>query len=179
MKSIALPPTGLPVHTAGARVRKRLCTALWLVPLVLPTLALAHSFNVGPLVVDHPYATPTPGPSRVGAVYFRKLHNSGPHPDRLIGASTPVAATVEFHQSTVSNGVARMRIQPSIELPARSEVPFRHNSSPGHHLMLRDLRAPLKVGDKLTLTLHFEKAGRQDVDVWVQQPRDAQQAHKH
>ena len=68
---------------------------------------------------------------------------------------------------------------PDLELPARTVVRMRHHTPNGHHLMLLDLKAPLKDGDRFPLTLHFEKAGSSTVQVWVQTPRDADQHHKH
>jgi periplasmic copper chaperone A len=38
----------------------------------------------------------------------------------------------------------------------------------GLHLMLMDLKAPLKQGDKLPITLEFEKAGKVQVSLDVQ-----------
>ena len=55
----------------------------------------AHDFQVGNLVIDHPYAIPTPPGARTGAVCFRTLSNNGREPDRLIGARTQAAALVE------------------------------------------------------------------------------------
>ena len=38
----------------------------------------------------------------------------------------------------------------------------------GYHLMMMDLKSPLKQGDKLPLTLQFEKAGKVAVTLDVQ-----------
>jgi copper(I)-binding protein len=38
----------------------------------------------------------------------------------------------------------------------------------GYHLMLLDLKSPLKQGDKLPLTLEFEKAGQVKLSLDVQ-----------
>lgn len=48
----------------------------------------------------------------------------------------------------------------------------------GYHLMLEDLKAPLKDGDRFDLTLRFEKAGERTVQIWVQTPR-GNAAHSH
>ncbi|MBL8347399.1 MAG: copper chaperone PCu(A)C [Rubrivivax sp.] len=140
--------------------------------------ALAHDFKLGPLRIDHPYATPTPAGATTAAAYVRTLRNTGEQPDRLVGASTPVARAVEIHRSTIdAQSVMRMRAVEGIALPPRSELKLRHGGE--HHLMLIDLRAPLKNGDRFPLTLRFEKAGEREVTVWVQQPRDAAGAPEH
>jgi copper(I)-binding protein len=38
----------------------------------------------------------------------------------------------------------------------------------GYHLMLVGLKQPLKAGDKFPVTLSFEKAGKVEVSVWVE-----------
>ena len=64
-------------------------------------------------------------------------------------------------------------------LPAGATVTFRHGTPDGHHLMLLDLKAPLKDGDRFPVTLTFEKAGTHTVQVWVQTPRNAGAEHAH
>ncbi len=155
--------------------------ALHLGLAALASLALqarAHDFKLGALRIDHPYAVPTPPGARTGAAYLRTLRNTGDQPDRLIGASAPAAASVEIHRSIVdASQVMRMRAVDGIDLPPRSELQLRHGGE--YHLMLIDLKSPLRNGDRFPLTLRFEKAGEREVMVWVQQPRDAAAASGH
>jgi copper(I)-binding protein len=137
----------------------------------LPAAALAHGSKLGDLAIEHPYAVPTPPAARTGAVYFRAINNEGKVDDRLRSASTPIARTVEFHEMKMSGDVMRMRALPTIELPAGQSVPLRHGGT--LHIMLVDLKQPLKDGDRFPVTLEFERAGRKDIMVWVQTPRDA------
>lgn len=147
-----------------------------LVPFAGPVAA--HDFRVGPLRIDHPYATPAPLGAANGAVYLRGLRNTGDRPDRLIGASTPAARTVEIHRSVIdAQNVMRMRAVGGIQLPPGAEVRLRHDGE--HHLMLIDLKQPLKDGERFPMTLRFEHAGEREVMVWVQRPRDAAGAHAH
>lgn len=149
-----------------------LCGAL----LVL-SAAWAHDFKAGELRIDHPYATPTrPGLSS-GAVYFRGIRNTGKVPDRLLSVTTPVAGRVEIHRMQMQGDVMQMRAVPALEIPAEATVPLRHGSPDGHHLMLLDLKAPLKDGERFAVTLTFEKAGTQVVKVWVQTPRSTSTGH--
>jgi copper(I)-binding protein len=46
-------------------------------------------------------------------------------------------------------------------------------------VLLRQLKRPLKVGDRFDMTLTFEKAGKVKVVVWVQRPRPGEKTHKH
>lgn len=133
--------------------------------------ASAHGVRAGDLNIDHPYATPTPAGLTTGAVYFRNITNRGAGTDRLVEAHTSVAAKVELHRMELDGDVMRMRAVPAIELPAQSNVRLRHGTANGPHLMLRGLKAPLKDGDRFSLTLRFERAGTHEVTVWVQNPR--------
>jgi copper(I)-binding protein len=140
--------------------------------------AQAHDFKLGAIEIDHPYAPPTPAAARTAAVYFRTLKNRGDQPDRLVAASTPAAQSVEFHTSSVdAQNVMRMRPIEAIELPPRSDLRVRHGGE--LHLMLIELKAPLKEGDRFQLRLRFEKAGEREVTVWVQQPRGGVSEHRH
>jgi copper(I)-binding protein len=140
--------------------------------------AIAHDFKLGPLRIDHPYATPTPPGASTGAAYLRGIRNTGEQGDRLIGASTPAARAVEIHRSVVdAQHVMRMRAIDGIDLPPKGEVRLRHGGE--HHLMLIGLQQPLNNGDRFPMTLRFEKAGEREVTVWVQRPRDAAGAHEH
>lgn len=161
-------------------IHRRNGTAAVLLGVLLTGLtgALAHGQKAGELTLDHPYALPSLAGSPHGAAYLRGITNRGDQPDRLLGATTPVAARVELHRMTLDAGVMRMRELPFIALPARSETPLRHGGE--HHLMLIDLKQPLKDGDRFDLTLKFERAGTQTVRVWVQTPRDASGGkHRH
>ena len=142
--------------------------------------AQAHGSKAGDIRIDHPYATPTRPSMDTGAVYFRSLRNTGKVEDRLVSAKTPVAARVELHRMQMQGEVMRMAAVPAVALPAGVTVPMKHGSHDGHHLMLFDLKAPLKDGDRFPLTLTFEKAGTVQVQVWVQTPRPGSgAAHQH
>lgn len=141
-----------------------------------PALAAAHGSRLGDIVVDHPYATPTPAGARTGAAYLRRLVNRGQQPDRLIGASTPLADAVEFHRSARDGDVMRMRAIDAIDVPAGAELGLRHDGDT--HLMLVGLKEALRDGQRFPLRLRFERAGEVEVTVWVQTPR-AGGTHRH
>lgn len=149
--------------------------------LLSASLAMAHDFKHGDLVIDHPYATPSLAGVSNGSVYFRGLRNRGAQADRLIAAKSTVAARVELHQMQMDGQVMRMREVSAIELPARTEISLRHGGAGTHHLMLVDLKQALKDGDRFELELVFEKAGSRRVNVWVQTPRagTGTEQHKH
>lgn len=105
------------------------------------------------------------------------IKNNGKENDQLICAPSDVAASVELHEMLMEDNVMKMRATPEIQLPAGYEVAFKHGQSSGYHLMLNDLRRPLKVGDKFPIALSFKKAGECLAEVWVEGVKI--DAHKH
>ena len=137
----------------------------------------AHGSQSGDITVDHPYALPTPPGAPSGALYVRTLKNTGKQPDRLVGARTPAARTVEIHHMQMDGNVMHMREVDGINLPVGAELKLRHGGE--WHLMLVGLKAPLKNGDRIPVVLRFERAGEVAATAWVQQPRDAEQPQEH
>jgi periplasmic copper chaperone A len=135
----------------------------------LCTQAAAHDFKVGSIVIDHPYATPTPPGATTGAVYFRNLRNTAQTADRLVRAESPVSRAVELHEMTLQGDVMRMRALDAVELPPGTTPAARQGGR--WHLMLVDLKQPLREGDRFPVMLVFERSGRKEVVVWVQPPR--------
>jgi len=92
-----------------------------------------------------------------------------------------VAARVEMHEMKVdSGGVMRMRETDAIVVEPKQ--PIRMQPGSGLHLMLIDLKQPLKEGDTFAMTMEFERAGKVEVKVVVQvpKPRGGESAeHKH
>lgn len=157
--------------------RLSICLVASLVP-ALTGVVHAHDVKVGSITIDHPYATPTPAAATTGAVYLKGLTNSSDQPDRLIGARSPIAKTVSVHEMHMHGDVMQMRALPALEIPARGTVSMRHGGQ--YHLMLTELAQPLKKGDRFPVTLEFERSGKTEVMVWVQQPRDqAATEHRH
>jgi hypothetical protein len=77
----------------------------------------------------------------------------------LVGVASPAAGSAELHSMTTEGGMMRMREVQSIELPAGKPVNLKES---GYHLMLNGLKAPLKEGESVPLTLSI-KAGKQGV----------------
>jgi hypothetical protein len=95
------------------------------------------------------------------------LRNNGAAADRLVGAESDVAEAVELHISEMQGEVMTMRPIEYVEVPANGEAELKPG---GMHIMLIGLKKDLKPGDKITLTLIFENAGRMDVQAEVRAP---------
>lgn len=105
------------------------------------------------IVVENPWARATSPSAKVGGA-FLTLRNTGSD-DRLLEMSSPIAATVELHRTVNANGVMKMLPVDALPVAAGQTIELK----PGNlHIMLIDLRRPLKPGDSFPLTLRFEKA---------------------
>jgi len=147
---------------------------------VLAPAAFAHD---GPhkagIGVEHPYAMMT-APGQVhGAIFIERIHNDGKESDQLIGAKSPASATMEVHTMTMEGGVMKMREIPGIEIPAKGKVSLARGSKEGYHLMLMNLKAPLKEGEKIKATLIFKKAGEMEITVPVRSLKEGHSKDGH
>ncbi|HZS80349.1 MAG TPA: copper chaperone PCu(A)C [Herbaspirillum sp.] len=141
---------------------------------LLPTEVLAtphsesagvdHDYLLGNLQISHPWTRATvPGQSS-GGVYLR-IENKGPTSDRLVSASSPIAQITEIHTMSMEDNVMKMREIGSIEIKPAEEIFMQPGK--GYHIMLIGLNQSLKAGDRILLTLTFEKAGKLDVMAYV------------
>lgn len=129
--------------------------------------AFAHGYTSGDLAIGHPYAIATPPGATTGGAYLKEIDNHGASPDALVGASSPAADRVEIHDMSMDGNVMRMRQVPSIAIVPGKPVTMAPGG--GYHLMLIGLHHPLAVGDHVPLTLQFQRAGKVDVELHVQQ----------
>jgi periplasmic copper chaperone A len=139
--------------------------------------ASSHSFKVGELQIQHPFARPTPPTVKVGAAYLSAITNKGNSADKLVSVSSPAAETVEIHRNVRNGDSVSMQKQAFLEIPAGGNVKMAPSDS--LHLMLNNLKAPLVVGAKFPITLVFEKAGSVEVMVVVEGKAEDHSQHKH
>lgn len=72
---------------------------------------------------------------------------------KLIEVKSPVAGVVEIHEMKMDNNVMKMRAISALDVPAGKAVELKPG---GYHVMLLDLKAQVKEGDSVPLTLVFE-----------------------
>ena len=126
--------------------------------------ATAHEFKAGTITVSHPWARATPPNAKVAAAYFT-AEASRLAGDRLLSAKTDIAGRAELHNHINEGGVMKMRPVESVIVSAGNKVTFKPS---GYHVMLMELKQPLKEGDILPLTLVFEKAGEIKVEATIE-----------
>ena len=136
-----------------------------LVAGLLAAPARAQEVRAGDLTITQAWSRATPGGAKVAGGYLT-IENKGSTSDRLIGGSGDVTDRIEVHEMTTSNGVMTMRaLDNGLVIEPGKTVKLAPG---GYHLMMFDLKSPLKQGDKLPLTLQFEKAGKVAVSLDVQ-----------
>ena len=107
----------------------------------------------------------TPPPGAPTAAGYATITNHGIASDRLTGAYSGAAASVGLHEMDKAGGVMRMRPIPGgVAIGASATIKLEPN---GRHLMLTGLKAPLKEGQSVPLTLTFAHAGAQQVTAAV------------
>ena len=125
-------------------------------------LAVAPSVASAQVTVTDPWVRGTVAGQRATGAFMKLT----PAADlKLVTAASPVAKIVEIHEMAMEGNVMKMRALPAgLDLPAGKVVELKPG---GYHVMLMELRQPLKEGEAVPVTLNFEdKAGRkQSVEV--------------
>jgi copper(I)-binding protein len=128
---------------------------------LLTTSLAGQEYVAGSIKVTAPWSRATPETAKV-AGGFMTITNTGKKADRLLSGSTNVSGSVEIHEMHIVNGIMMMRhVNPGITLAPGASVVLKPFS---HHLMLMDLKQPLRAGDKVKGVLVFEKAGPIDIE---------------
>ena len=144
---------------------KSAALALLVFVIICVESASAQQVKAGDLVLDHAWARATSAGAKVGGG-FVTIDNKGATSDKLIGASSPAAGKIEVHETAMTNGVATKRpVQGGLSIPPGQSVTLAPG---GYHLMMMELKGPLKKGDKVPVTLAFEKAGQITVTFDIQ-----------
>jgi hypothetical protein len=128
------------------------------------------------VAITEPWSRETAEGQNAGGA-FMTIANTGTAADRLTGGSSPVAGRVEIHTMTMENDVMRMRqLADGLEIPAGGEVKLKPGS---FHVMLMDLKQPLKAGETVPLTLTFAGAGTIETQLDVRPAGEMAPAMKH
>jgi periplasmic copper chaperone A len=128
--------------------RRPFLVALAGLAMALASPALSHSYRHGGIQIGHAWGLPSAGGETSA---FFPLRNTGKTADRLLSAASPGARSVAFQTGAGAAGKSFSAIDPG-----------------GLHLRLTGLSNPLVHGDKVPLTLRFERAGTITVEVWIE-----------
>jgi copper(I)-binding protein len=98
---------------------------------------------------------------------FMLIKNTTAQDDMLLSASSEVAAEVQIHQTSMSDGVMSMAEVFGIEIPAGEQAELKPG---GYHVMLIGLNQELNAGQTVSLRLVFQNAGEIVVEAEVRNP---------
>jgi copper(I)-binding protein len=141
-------------HASLIAAGRLACAALVAAALAGAGLAAAAD----DVVVTGAWARTTVPGQPVGAAYLDLTSTRGA---TLTRVSSDVAGAVQMHSMREDGGVMRMRELDRLELPAGQTVRLAPS---GTHLMLLQLKHPLRAGDSVALDLTVvDKAGRSHV----------------
>jgi copper(I)-binding protein len=130
----------------------------FLLTLLTPTIAQAHSFRHGNIAIGHAWALPSQ--QNDGQVFF-PLANQGTEHDELVAARSEICTIVELRQNNRYDDPPLT----SIALDPKKPVPMRPTA---RHLRLQGLKRPLLIGDHFKIVLDFLNAGEVEIDVIVE-----------
>lgn len=136
----------------------------------LSLLAAGLLFSAGVLAasadqvsVDSPYIRLAP-PSAPTTAAFMVIRNNGEQDVKVVKAANPASKVTELHTHLHEDGVMKMRQVPNIEIKAKGQVVLQPS---GLHVMMIDLKAPLREGDVVPITLGFEDGSSKTFDARV------------
>lgn len=127
--------------------------------LMAVSTAAGHELKIKGLEFIHPWTRePAKGVKEVPV--YMVIRNAGRTPERLIGASSPFATNAELRAGRGGKVAA-------IQLPAGKTTEL---NADGPHLLLLGLSKPLEGYQYFPLVLTFERAGKVEIEVYVEEP---------
>lgn len=146
---------------------------LFSILLIFSTLTAAA--GDGKVRIENPQAAETPPGVKTGVVYLDIVN--GGDADRLLGAKAEdVADHVELHATLMEGDMMRMRKVETIDLAGGATTSLKTG---GLHIMLIDLKQPLRADQSFPLTLRFEKAGVTQVSVPIRKREAMMETMQH
>lgn len=134
---------------------------------VLATLSLTSAGAIAAaadnIAVQDPYVRLAP-PNAPTTGAFMVIRNNGDKDVKLVKVSNPASKVTELHNHINEGGVMKMRPVPVLEIKAKGDVVLKPG---GYHVMMIDLKAPLKEGDVVPITLGFGDGSSKVVDAKV------------
>lgn len=123
--------------------------------------------------IEGSYARETIPGTNISSAYM-KVINTSTKPLRLVGASSQISERIELHEHTMTNGMMRMRQKDSVDIPVNQEVIFQPS---GLHLMIFDLKQPLKSTENVVITLHFDDKSSVNVTYAIKSIKQKKHTH--
>jgi copper(I)-binding protein len=125
--------------------------------VLLSCLSAAASLAAAQTAVSDPWVRGTVAQQKATGAFMKLTSAQG---GKLVSAQSPAAGVVEIHEMAMEGTVMKMRAVPGLDLPAGKAVELKPG---GYHVMLMDLKQPLKAGDTVAISLVVEgKDGKKE-----------------
>lgn len=132
------------------------------VEIAATTPAAGVEYSIGNLHITAPWMRATPKGASVASGYMT-ITNKGNEPDRLLSVESDIASTVEVHEMSKSGEVMKMRpLEKPLEIEPGGVVELKPS---GYHLMFSHLKQGVNEGEKVRVTMVFEKAGKIEIEL--------------
>ncbi len=119
--------------------------------------ALARSLDAGHLHIENAWIR-LPPPGAPTAAGYLTIENRGRTADRLLGGTSPLAASIEPHAMSMTGGIMRMReVKEGFEIRPGATLVLAPG---GDHLMVVGPKRTLRAGEMVPATLSFAHAGK-------------------
>lgn len=148
------------------KLNKLLLSTIALVPL-----SMAHAA----IDVNDVYARATP-PNATTSAVFGTIENTGNDVRTIVSASSQASSVVELHDVIKEGDVMKMRQVNTIDIPANGKTILKPGSL---HVMLLDVKAPMKEGDTINVELNFANGEVKVLTVPVKKVMSGMKHHKH
>jgi periplasmic copper chaperone A len=136
---------------SGLRTMRAFSSSSFIMRRLVLTAALLTSIAAFAQVkVDDPWVRATVAPQKATGAFMQL---TAAKPLKVVAASSPVAGVVEIHEMKMDDGVMKMRAIDALSLPAGQAVALKPGS---YHVMLMGLKAQIKAGETVPLTLTVE-----------------------
>ena len=137
--------------------------ALTAAAMLVATAAQAHSHKFKKLEIVHPWCIETSDAAKP-VIVSMTIKNAGGRPDKLLGATTAMAAKAELRAGGTPD--ADGPLVRSVAVGGHREVNLKRA---GPHIVLTGMKQQLSPYESFFMTLAFARAGKVEVEVMVEE----------
>jgi periplasmic copper chaperone A len=137
---------------------------LYFVLTMLVSMLLACSKEAPEINITDNWVRATAEGQDVGAAYMTITSASD---TSLVKVESSASDSIEIHSMSMENGIMKMRMLEQLDLKAKTPNKLAPG---GFHLMLFDLKNPLKAGETVSFSLHFKNEAGKETLVTISSP---------
>ena len=131
---------------------------------MLVAMLLACSKQAPEINITDNWVRATAEGQDVGAAYMTITSASD---TSLVKVESSASDSIEIHSMRMENGIMKMRMLEQLDLKAKTPNKLAPG---GFHLMLFDLKNPLKAGETVSFSLHFKNEAGKETLVTISSP---------